>query len=639
MRRLGFCLVTLLLPFGLSAPVLALEPTILTANGGPKPEEYEGVGRPVVPPLLAQNGRLYGLDHFRNVFSLNDYPGHSWELVDLTDLGLKIVSGPLVQDAREDRGFLYVAGFRPESLFDELDTGRLVRLDADGTHPEPLVDLIEPNGVLVIDDNRLYGLDKGPEGNGRLFAMDLDAQTPSLETLHTFSAGPQGRRQYPNGMILGSDGWLYGVTAYVRGLPYAPGTSSALDTPTGTVYRIDPSLGSESFQILHTFTLQEGEIPWQTRSGDTYHMMSSASSGGRDYVLAWLVEGADGFLYGTLGVGNCTSLGTGEPGTSHFLFSLPLCNGLEAARTNLDKYLSAPPHYDGPNLHGAVYRLAREGEAFHILHQFTGGEGGSQPRGPLVAADGKIYGTTRGGGRLSGGRAIPGDPVALPPEDELAYRGALYSIDLSKIRIGDSGVEADGFELVHGFVNGSDQQGNVRYDGLQPLGLALGHNGKIYGVNLYGGGYFINHKGNLQERTGTVYRLSNEPEAHVSVTITPGEIEVGDTALLEWSTVDASYCQASGGVDGDGWAGAKADSGYLELTPEAGNYYYTLTCESTLEGGGQVGDVASLGVGAQDRTTDEQTREYGNGGGSPSWWLLAGMALVLAARSKRSARQ
>src|SRR5690606_13028257 len=127
------------------------------------------------------------------------------------------------------------------------------------------------------------------------------------------------------------------------------------------------------------------------------------------------------------------------------------------------------------------------------------------------------------------------------------------------------------------------------------------------------GGYFINHKGNLQQRTGTIYRLSNEPEAHVSVTITPGEIEVGDTALLEWSTVDASYCQASGGVEGDGWAGAKADSGYLELTVEAGNYYYTLTCESTLEGGGQVGDVASLGVGAQDRTTDEQTREYGNG--------------------------
>src|SRR5690606_9634631 len=136
MRRLGFCLVTFLLPLGLSAPVLALEPTILTANGGPKPEEYEGVGQPVVPPLLAQNGRLYGLDHFHNVFSLNDYPGHSWELVDLTDLGLKIVSGPLVQDTRKDRGSLYVAGFRAESLFDELDTGRLVRLDADGTHPE-----------------------------------------------------------------------------------------------------------------------------------------------------------------------------------------------------------------------------------------------------------------------------------------------------------------------------------------------------------------------------------------------------------------------------------------------------------------------------------------------------------------------
>ncbi|MCK2169429.1 hypothetical protein, partial [Thalassospira xiamenensis] len=133
----------------------------------------------------------------------------------------------------------------------------------------------------------------------------------------------------------------------------------ALDTPTGTVYRIDPSLGTESFQILHTFTLQEGEIPWQTRYGDTYHMMSSASSGRRDYVLAWLVEGPEGFLYGTLGVGNCTTLGTGTS-----LYNLPLCQSSESADPErLDRYLSAPPHYDGPNLHGAVYRLAREGEA------------------------------------------------------------------------------------------------------------------------------------------------------------------------------------------------------------------------------------------------------------------------------------
>ena len=164
----------------------------------------------------------------------------------------------------------------------------------------------------------------------------------------------------------------------------------------------------------------------------------------------------------------------------------------------------------------------------------------------------------------------------------------------------------------------------------------------MYGGNRSGGGYFRTSISNkVLRRTGTLYRLSLNPDdeqSRVTITVTPGEIEEGGTALLEWSSVDASNCTASGGTEGDGWAGPKDDTGYIEVSPEPGTYYYTLTCESTLTGG-QVGDVASLGVGAQDRTTDEQTREYGNGGGSPSWWLLAGMGVLLAARSKRSGRR
>ncbi|MGB1764355.1 choice-of-anchor tandem repeat GloVer-containing protein [Alloalcanivorax xenomutans] len=645
MRRLGLCLLSLCALVLAGSPASALEPTILAANGGPKPDGYEGVGPPRVPPLLARNGRLYGIDGYDNIFSLENYVNHSRQVVDLTELGLETFSGGLVQDNREGKGEMYVAGFRPESLFNELDSGRLLRLDFDGSHPRTVVELLEPNGILVIDGGRIYGLDKGPEGNGRLFAVDLDAAQPTLETVHIFSAGPQGQRQYPNGMILGSDGWLYGVTAYVRGVPYAPGTPSSPATPTGTVYRIDPRQGTASFEVLHTFVLDDGEIPWQTRYGETYHRMAVSSSNSISYILSGLVEGPEGYVYGNLSLGICTTMGTQPEGLGHFLEALPLCDGQEAAADDrLKWYASDPPHYDGPNLHGSIYRVAMSGDDFAIVHRFSGGDGGSQPRGPMVlAGDGNIYGTTYAGGRLSGHGAPPGEPVDPPADDEWFHGGTIYRINPDQIRIGDSGqVENDGFELVYAFVDGMDKQGNVRYDGVQPVGLSLGSDGRMYGGNRSGGGYFRTSISNkVLRRTGTLYRLSLNPDdeqSRVTITVTPGEIEEGGTALLEWSSVDASNCTASGGTEGDGWAGPKDDTGYIEVSPEPGTYYYTLTCESTLTGG-QVGDVASLGVGAQDRTTDEQTREYGNGGGSPSWWLLSGMGVLLAARSKRSGRR
>ncbi|WP_133493336.1 choice-of-anchor tandem repeat GloVer-containing protein [Alcanivorax sp. 24] len=645
MRRFGLCLLSFC-AFALAGPpASALEPTILAANGGPKPDGYEGVGAPRVPPLLARNGRLYGIDAYDNIFSLENYVNHSRQVVQLTEFGLEAFSGGLVQDHRDGKGEMYVAGFRVAGPFDELDTGRLLRLDFDGSHPRALVELLEPNGILVIDDDHLYGLDKGPEGNGRLFTVNLDAAQPALETVHTFSAGPQGQRQYPNGMILGSDGWLYGVSAYVRGVPYAPGTPSLPATPTGTVYRIDPRQGTASFEVLHTFVLDDGEIPWQTRYGETYHRNAVDGANSIGYTLSGLVEGPDGYVYGNLSLGICTTPGTQEEGWSHFLEALPLCHGQEAAADDqLKWYASDPPHYDGPNLHGSVYRVAMSGDDFAIVHRFSGGDGGSQPRGPMVlAGDGNIYGTTYAGGRLSGGRALPGEPVEPPADDEWGYGGAIYRINPDQIRINESGqVEDDGFELVYGFVDGVDKQGNVRYDGRGPVGLSLGLDGRMYGGNLSGGGYFSTSGSKVLSRTGTLYRLSLNPDdeqSRVTVTITPGEIEEGGTALLEWSTVDASNCTASGGNDGDGWAGAKDDSGFLRVSPEPGTHYYTLTCESTLTGG-QVGDVASLGVGAPDRETDEQVLEYGNGsGGSPSWWLLAGLGVLLAARSKRSGRR
>src|SRR6218665_269339 len=106
--------------------------------------------------------------------------------------------------------------------------GLVFRTDFDGTYPVAVASTVgqlnTPNGALVIDgQDRLYGIDKGADGHGRIFRIDL--ATGALTTLHAFGPGPNGRRQVGNDLVLGQDGLLYGVTGYVRGLARHPDRS------------------------------------------------------------------------------------------------------------------------------------------------------------------------------------------------------------------------------------------------------------------------------------------------------------------------------------------------------------------------------------------------------------------------------
>lgn len=626
----------------LQAQTVMPEMTVLRALGM---EPLDGVeqkaAHPLMPPILANNGRLYGTAYNNpSIYSLPTYPAQYVDVADLKEaFNVWPDSGPQMGLVQDEANYFYgVATPRADS--EESAQGILFRLEFDGTHPELISeDLVRPNGALIIKDRILYGLDEGPEGNGRLFAFELDAASPQLETVYTFPTGANGMRQFPNGLMSGSDGWLYGITAYVRGIIGAPGTPSELATPTGTVYRLDP-VAPETFEILHVFTLEEGEVPWYgctewQEAGATQRYCDHSRSAA---ALAWPVEGVDGSVYGALSVAFCQARSSSPTPTSwDAVITLPLCTGIDGEYTPPfgHPYQGQPPYYDGPSWYGALWRLNVDQGDFSITHSFSGEDGG-QPRGPLVQApDGFIYGTTQAGGVWSGGTILPGEPVEIPARESMNRFGVLFRFDPL------ANEDDKRFEVIHRFIDGSDEQGNVRYDGRLPVGLHLGSDGALYGATAGGGEPYKTSFGDIYTRKGTIFRVSLDPEearSRVTVTITPGEIEEGDTALLQWSTVDASNCTASGGTEGDGWAGPKDDTGYIEVSPEPGTYYYTLTCESTLTGG-QVGDVASLGVGAQDRTTDEQTREYGNGGGSPSWWLLAGMGVLLAARSKRSGRR
>lgn len=578
---------------------------------------WPNASSPKAPPLIVDD-QLFGVVVL-GVYSLPLYPAQyqvPGYVRDSTELNASSIasSGSLVRDAKT--GMFYGAG--ELNLYGAGTEGVLYQTEFDGAHLKKVASLEKPTGVLVIEGRRLYGLDRGPEDNGRLFAVDLDQATPRVETLYTFPAGPEGRRQFPNGLILGSDGWLYGVTGYQRGVPYMAGTPSAPDTATGTVYRLDPVNPQATFEILHTFTLAQGEIPWGDYCNDLRCYGQTENE-----ILAWLQEGPDGLLYGATSVGICSTKGVPEePNYGNYLTRLHLCTGFEGAPdSGAQWYLSDPPYYDGPNWHGSLYRLQKDGSDFTLLHTFLGTDG-SQPRGPMaVGGDGNIYGTTLGGGQSGIPESADYDP-AYPDATEDSYSGTVYRLNLDQIDVDESGkVQQSGFEMLHSFV--SD------IDGMMPVGVSAGNPAALYGATYRRGERYVNTAGKEQKGQGTVFKVSldpDAPQASVTVTLSSGDIQSGDTARLIWTSQYADSCTASGGADGDHWSGPREPEGYQDISPPAGTYYYTLTCESTLTGG-QIGDVASLGVGAPDRTTDGNTVEYGNGaGGSQS----GGMLLVVA---------
>jgi trimeric autotransporter adhesin len=74
---------------------------------------------------------------------------------------------------------------------------------------------------------------------------------------------------------------------------------------------------------------------------------------------------------------------------------------------------------------------------------------------------------------------------------------------------------------------------------------------------------------------------SGTPPPSLTLTVSPASIVAGDTALLSWTSANASACAASGD-----WSGAQSTSGTQALSPPGpGTYTYALKCSSTTSAG------------------------------------------------------
>lgn len=306
--------------------------------------------------------------------------------------------------------------------------------------------------VIEGSGNQIFGTayNGGSNGVGVIFRMRRDGTGYSI--LRHFRTNDDGG-QSPGGLVLSSDGMLYGTTR-------AGGShTNAAGEGLGTVYKVNPD--GSAFTVLHQF--------------------GSVADDGANPVAA-LIEGGDGRLYGTTEFGGSHSAGTvfslDKAGGSYSILchlgasstdgSRPKASLLEGS----DGVLYGTTVYTGTSFTrplGTVFKLNRDGSGYSTLHPFIGAEGRGMYWALIEAENGMLYGTTFGGGN--------------------GLAGTVFRLNK----------DGSNFGVVHHFT-GSPDDG----DGPQ-AGVILCTDGNLYGATERGG---VNVDAATSIGAGTLYRLN-----------------------------------------------------------------------------------------------------------------------------------
>ncbi len=357
-----------------------------------------------------------------------------------------------------------------------------------------------PKAALTLGtDGFLYGVTSsggttsygGVSANGTLFKVKPDGS--GFTTLYTFSTndskdggGANSDGANPSGaLIQGTDGNFYG-TAQNGGLHNA-----------GTVFKISPN---GAFQTLHSFAVSHTSSQGNIVNTDGANPHAALTIGGDGYYYSTTFQG------GVNGAGTIFRIkgdGTGFQ-TIHVFSAGDSANhnadgAILAASLTLggDGLLYGTALVGGANGDGTVYRLARDGTGFTVIHTFPAAAsgvntGGSNPAAGLtLGGDGFFYGVT-----ASGGPSADGTVFRVTPDGKTFQ--SLYSF---------SAVDANGDNA----------------DGAGPTGgLTLGRNGFLYGAAGSGG---VNG-------VGTLFQISPSGS--------------GFAALYSFSPLDANGDNADG---------------------------------------------------------------------------------------------
>jgi len=333
--------------------------------------------------------------------------------------------------------------------------------ETEGAHP--FSDLVQGT------DGKLYGTTttgNNSTDHDTIFRINTDGS--GFTVLKNLDSPTTGGNCW-SGLLLGSDGMLYGTAYY-------GGTGG-----DGTIFKLNQD--GTGFVVLKNF--------------------NAATTGGSPY--AKLIQGGDGVLYGTTYVG-----GTGNAGTvfklnpdgsgftvlKHFVNSTTGGHPTAPVTLGSDGALYGTALQGGYNFNGTIFTLNTDGSGFTVLHQLDSESTGSFPQaGLLLGTDGKFYGSTSDGGDFHGGTIF-----------KMSSEGSKFSVLKSLDPIVDGAVPCGG--------------------------MIEGANGKIYGTTLHGGRYQSWGTVFEMSTDGSEYRIVKRfDNATIGSFVYAGVIEGTDGAL------------------------------------------------------------------------------------------------------------
>jgi len=261
----------------------------------------------------------------------------------------------------------------------------------------------EPNGLIQGFDGNFYGttLSGGTRSGFGVGTIFILSRAGSLSTLYNFCTTSCNDGDDPEaGVIQANDGNFYGTTS-------GGGTSGACNGGCGTIYRLTPK-GKET--TLHSFASLDGS-----------------------FSQAGLIQAVDGTFYGTTASGGAKCNGFvpcygtvfkitpgGKLTTLHsFCLKIGCTDGLNPSaglvQATNGNFYGTTPSGGNANSGGTIFQITPSGK-FATIYSFcsqTNCADGSSPGGPMLAADGNLYGTTGAGGTNGKGTVFQITPTGI----------------------------------------------------------------------------------------------------------------------------------------------------------------------------------------------------------------------------------
>jgi uncharacterized repeat protein (TIGR03803 family) len=224
-----------------------------------------------------------------------------------------------------------------------------------------------PAGGLINVKGTLYGTTILSNDFGAVFALDPNSGSETV--LHDFLGGSDG--EWPRGNLIDVRGTLYGTT-------------QAGANGGGTIFTLDPNSGTE--KVLYAFCGDE-----------------NCSDGDQPYAGLLDIKGS---LYGTTGYGGAYFAGTlfavdAKTGAETVLHSFGNGSDGQIPMDRLidnESALYGTTHAGGAYGYGSVFRLNLKTGAETALHSFGNGSDGQNPQAGVIDVNGRLFGTTDGGG-------------------------------------------------------------------------------------------------------------------------------------------------------------------------------------------------------------------------------------------------